>query len=157
MGAVAKIMDDMDWKILRTLQAEPELSINTLADKVGLSHTPCWRRLKKLEDDGVIAGRALLLDQAKVGLGVDVFANVRIGSHDEDTLEAFADAVESHPHIVECFLTGGESDYLLRIVAGSIEEYERFLKKVLVHMPGVASVNSSFAMRRIKWTSRMPI
>lgn len=150
-------MDDTDWKILRTLQAEPELSINALADKVGLSHTPCWRRLKKLEEDGVIASREIVLDQRKVGLGVDVFANVRITRHDEDTLEAFAEAVESHPQIVECFLVGGESDYLLRVVAGSIEEYERFLKKVLVHMPGVASVNSSFAMRRIKLTTRLPI
>ncbi|AKM08943.1 Lrp/AsnC family transcriptional regulator [Croceicoccus naphthovorans] len=150
-------MDDLDWKILRTLQAEPDLSINALADKVGLSHTPCWRRMKRLEDDGVIAGREVVLDPAKVGLGVDVFANVRISHHDEDTLEAFAAAVENQPQIVECFLVGGDSDYLLRVVTGSIEEYERFLKKVLVHMPGVAAVNSSFAMRRIKLTSRLPI
>lgn len=147
----------MDWKILRVLQAEPELSINALSDRVGLSHTPCWRRLKRLEEEGVIAGREVVLDQSKVGLGVDVFANVRISHHDEDTLEAFADAVHSHPQIVECFLVGGDSDYLLRVVTGSIEEYERFLKKVLVHMPGVAAVNSRFAMRRIKLTSRLPI
>ena len=157
MVHLRKVMDDVDWKILRTLQAEPDLSINALADKVGLSHTPCWRRLKRLEDDGVIAGRELVLDPAKVGLGVDVFAMVRISRHDEESLEAFADAVDSHPEIVECFLTGGDSDYLLRVVAGSIEAYERFLKKVLVHMPGVAAVNSSFAMRRIKLTTRLPI
>ncbi|RVQ67072.1 Lrp/AsnC family transcriptional regulator [Croceicoccus ponticola] len=150
-------MDDIDWKLLRTLQAEPDLSINALADKVGLSHTPCWRRLKRLEDDGVIAGREVVIDQAKVGLGVDVFANVRINRHDEDTLESFAVAVMDHPQIVECFLVGGDSDYLLRVVAGSIEAYERFLKKVLVHLPGVASVSSSFAMRRIKLTTRLPI
>lgn len=150
-------MDDTDWKILRTLQADPELSINALADKIGLSHTPCWRRLKKLEEDGVIASREIVLDQRKVGLGVDVFANVRLTRHDEDTLETFANAVEGHPHIVECFLVGGDSDYLLRVVAGSIEEYERFLKKELVHMPGVAAVNSSFALRRVKVTTRLPI
>jgi len=150
-------MDQTDWKILRTLQAEPELSINALAERVGLSHTPCWRRLKKLEDDGVILGRDLVIDQRKVGLGVDVFANVRITRHDEESLEAFAAAVESHPQIVECFLVGGDSDYLLRVVVGSIEQYERFLKKELVHMPGVASVDSRFALRQIKLTGRLPI
>ena len=151
------MIDDTDWKILRVLQAEPDLSINALAEKVGLSHTPCWRRLKKLEDDGVIVARAVILDGHKLGLGVDVFANLRLSRHDEDTLTSLEQAVQKHAEIVECFLIGGESDYLIRVVVGSIEEYERFLKKVLVHLPGVAAVNSSFAMQRVKLTTRLPI
>jgi len=111
--------------------------------------------LRDFADDSI--GRDLVIDQRKVGLGVDVFANVRITRHDEESLEAFAAAVESHPQIVECFLVGGDSDYLLRVVVGSIEQYERFLKKELVHMPGVASVDSRFALRQIKLTGRLPI
>ena len=150
-------MDETDWKILRTLQAEPDLSINALSERVGLSHTPCWRRLKRMEEDGVIRGRSLLLNERKLGLGVDVFANIRLSRHDAETLDAFESAVQSLPNIVECFLVGGESDYVLRVITGSIEEYERYLKKTLVHLPGVSSVNSSFAMRRVKLTSRLPI
>ncbi|WP_239805238.1 Lrp/AsnC family transcriptional regulator [Croceicoccus hydrothermalis] len=150
-------MDETDWKILRTLQADPDLSINALSERVGLSHTPCWRRLKRMEEDGVIRGRSLLLDERKLGLGVDVFANIRLSRHDGETLDAFESAVQSLPNIVECFLLGGESDYVLRVITGSIEEYERYLKKTLVHLPGVSSVNSSFAMRRVKLTSRLPI
>ncbi|WP_299308817.1 Lrp/AsnC family transcriptional regulator [uncultured Croceicoccus sp.] len=150
-------MDETDWKILRTLQADPDLSINALSEHVGLSHTPCWRRLKRMEEDGVIRGRSLLLNERKLGLGVDVFANIRLSRHDSETLDAFESAVQSLPNIVECFLVGGESDYVLRVITGSIEEYERYLKKTLVHLPGVSSVNSSFAMRRVKLTSRLPI
>ncbi|QQN75488.1 Lrp/AsnC family transcriptional regulator [Croceicoccus sp. YJ47] len=150
-------MDETDWKILRTLQADPDLSINALSERVGLSHTPCWRRLKRMEEDGVIRGRSLLLNERKLGLGVDVFANIRLSRHDAETLDAFESAVQSLPNIVECFLVGGESDYVLRVITGSIEEYERYLKKTLVHLPGVSSVNSSFAMRRVKLTSRLPI
>lgn len=150
-------MDEIDRKILRLLQAEPNLAIGALAEKIGLSHTPCWRRLKKLEADGVIVGRAVILDGAKLGLGVDVFAHIRLKMHDEQTLEALENAVQAHPSIVECFSMSGESDYVMRVIVGSIDEYERFLKKVLLHMPGVASINSSFALQRVKMTTALPI
>lgn len=150
-------MDELDRKILRQMQSDPTISIAALADAVGLSQTPCWRRVKKLENDGIIQGRALLLDARKLGLGVDVFAHIRLKTHDEATLVALERQTMIHPEIVECFSMSGESDYLMRVVAGSIDDYERFLKKVLLHLPGVASVNSSFALQRVKLTTTLPV
>lgn len=150
-------MDAMDLKILRALQAQPDLSMAELADKVGLSHTPCWRRIKKLEAEGVIVKRALLLDPKAVGLGVNVIAQLHFARQDEETLEAFENAVSKHPQIVECFSMSGESDYLLRVVARSIEDYEQFLKKVVLHLPGVSTVNSSFSLKTVKLTTDLPI
>lgn len=128
-----------------------------LAEEVGLSQTPCWRRLKLLQTSGVIARRAVILDASKLGFSVDVFAHIKIGRHDEANLEEFEAAVRGHAEIVECFSMSGDSDYLMRIISRSIEDYERFLKKVLVHLPGVASVNSSFALKSIKVTTDVPV
>ena len=129
-------MDTTDLKILRFLQDRPEASVSYLAEKIGLSQTPCWRRIKKLEDDGVISGRAVILDPKSLGIVIDVVA---------------------HPEIVECFSMSGESDYMLRVMARSIEDYENFLKKTLVHLPGVTGVNSSFVLKRVKLTTDLPI
>jgi len=150
-------MDEMDLKILRHLQDEPTIAMAQLAEQVGLSHTPCWRRLKRMEKEGIIKGQALLLDERKLGLAVHVFADVRLKTHDEETLEAFERAAGDHPQIVECFSMSGESDYLMRIMIGSIEDYERFLKKILLHLPGVAAVNSSFALQKVKMTNKLPL
>jgi Lrp/AsnC family transcriptional regulator len=150
-------MDDIDLRILRSYQARPELSMADLASEVGLSQTPCWRRLKRMEELGLIRGRANLLDAAALGFGVNVFANLRIKQHDEETLEAFEAAVRNHAEIVECFSMSGDSDYILRVLARSIEDYERFLKKVLLHLPGVASINSSFALKPVKMTTFIPV
>lgn len=150
-------LDEIDFKILRMLQSKPAVTMTELADHVGLSQTPCWRRVKQLEASGVIARRAVLLDARKLGFAVDVFAHLRIGRHDEDSLEAFEESVRGHPEILECFSMSGESDYLMRIVTRSIEHYERFLKKVLLHLPGVASVNSSFALKQVKITTDVPV
>lgn len=150
-------MDDTDKKILSLVQARPEMTTAEVAEAVGLSATPCWRRIKHLEASGVIARRAVLLNAGKLGFLVNVFAHIRIGRHDEDNLEAFEEAVRGYPEIVECFSMSGESDYLMRILARSIEDYERFLKKVLLHLPGVASVNSSFALKPVKVTTDVPV
>jgi len=150
-------MDAIDIKILRALQEDSGISMVDLALKVGLSHTPCWRRVKQLEETGAIKGRAVLLDPAVMGLGVNVLANIRLRAHDEATLEAFEQAARDRPEIVECFTMGGESDYAVRIVIGSIDDYERLLKKVLLHFPGVMSVNSHFALKCVKNTTRLPI
>lgn len=151
------ILDEANRRILRTLQQQPSLTIQQLSDIVGLSQTPCWRRLKQLETEGVIAGRALVLDPRQLGYAVGVFANVKVGRHDEETIEAFETAVLAHPAIVECFSMGGEYDFIMRIVAQSIESYEHFLKKVLLHLPGVTSVNSSFTLKQIKLTTDLPV
>ena len=150
-------MDETDLKILRRLQAEPDITVVALAEVVGLSHTPCWRRIKSMEANGIILGRALLLDAQRLGLGVDVFASLRLNVHNETTLDAFERASQDYPEIVECFSMSGESDYLMRIVVSSIDAYEKFLKKTLLHLPGVASINSSFALKRIKLTTALPI
>lgn len=152
-----KFMDDFDRKILRTLQDAPDITMASLAERVGLSQTPCWRRVKALEESGIIAGRAVLLDPRKIGLAVSVFAQIRLSRHDEGTLDALETAVRGHPEIVECFSMSGEADYLLRIVARNIEDYERFLKKILLHLPGVAAVNSSFALKSVKMTTNLPV
>jgi len=150
-------VDDTDLKILRRLQAEPDITVVALAEAVGLSHTPCWRRIKSMEADGIILGRALLLDARRLGLVVDVFASLRLNVHNETTLDAFERASQDYPEIVECFSMSGESDYLMRIVVSSIDAYEKFLKKTLLHLPGVASINSSFALKCIKLTTTLPI
>jgi len=153
----ARPLDDMDRRIMRTLQVSPTLSVADLSEAVGLSQSPCWRRLKRLETEGVIVRRAILFDPKKAGLSVSVLAHIRLRAHDEETLEALERDVCDHPEILECFSMSGESDYVVRVVAASIDDYERFLKKVLLHLPGVASVNSSFTLKSIKATTDLPI
>ena len=150
-------MDETDRKILRTLQNEPDLPIQALAERVGLSHTPCWRRLRKLEEEGFIAGRALLLDQDRLGLPITVFAHVKLKQHDERTLEALEHAVLQSHEIVECFSVTGGNDYVCRVVIESVSHYEVFLKKTLLHLPGVGEVNSQFALKRVKLTTKLPL
>jgi Lrp/AsnC family transcriptional regulator len=150
-------MDEIDLKLLHLLQAFPDLPIAQIADKVGLSHTPCWRRLKNLEQEGVIERRAVILNPKSLGIIVDVFAHLRVAQQDEETLEALEAQVQAHPEIVECFSMSGESDYMLRVMARSIEDYEVFLKKILVQLPGVSSVNSSFVLKRVKLTTDLPL
>lgn len=150
-------MDKIDIRILSILQESPDLPTSELAERVGLSNTPCWRRLKRLEADGIIRGRALILDARALGLTVNVFADIRLKQHDENTLVALEAAVSRQTEILECFSVSGDSDYLMRIITRSIEEYETFLKKVLLHLPGVASVNSRFALGCVKMTTELPI
>jgi Lrp/AsnC family transcriptional regulator, cysteine-sensing transcriptional activator len=151
------VLDETDRKLLRTLQSHPDLSVHELAERINLSHTPCWRRLKRLETEGVIRGRAVLLDPAALNLPIAVFAEIKLKQHDENTLEKLEQAVERCPEIVECYSMSGDRDYIFRIVVESVERYEQFLKKVLMHLPGVASINSSFALKCIKLTTSLPI
>lgn len=150
-------MDDTNLKILKILQETPGISGADLAQMVGLSHTPCWRRVKELEESGAISERVVILDPEIMGLHVTVFANIRLKAHDEETLVAVEQAARDCREIVDCYSTSGESDYVLKVIMRSIEEYERFLKKVLLHFPGVASVNSHFALKCVKKTTKLPI
>lgn len=151
------LMDRIDRKILGVLQDQPDLAIGEIADAVGLSTTPCWRRIKKLEAEGVIARRAVLLNPDALGLTVNVFADIRLRQHNEETLLALEQCVRQQPQIVECFSVSGDSDFVARIVIDSIASYERFLKKVLLHLPGVAAVNSRFALGCVKSTTALPL
>ena len=118
-------MDDVDLRLLRTIQSEPDLAVAELARLAGLSQTPAWRRLKRLQDEGYISGRAVLLDAGRLGLTVNVFAYIRLKHHDEETLESLEQEVHQHPEIVECFSMSGDSDYVLRIMVRSVEDYEK--------------------------------
>ena len=150
-------LDVIDRKILRAIQQDARVSNLELAKAVGLSPTPCLRRIRRLESDGVIAGYAAVLDQARVGLPVSVFAQVRMDSHDNDTLARFEETVRAWPEILECYLMTGARDYLLRIVVEDVAAYERFIKEKLTRIPGIGSIESSFALNQIKHVSALPI
>jgi len=150
-------LDKTDLKILRRLQSAPDISVTKLAEEVGLSHTPCWRRLKRLERDGIILSRVTILNGPYLGFKVNVLASLRLRVHDEETLEEFERAANSCPQIVECFSVCGDSDYVLRVIVRGIDEYESFLKKVLLHLPGVASVTSIPALKSVKVTTMLPL
>ena len=150
-------MDIVNLKILRAYQSFPELSMTELADKVGLSHTACWKRLKRMEKDGYIEGRAVLLNQKLLGLNVSVIARVKLEQNATKVLDRFEQAVQECSEIISCYSTSGDSDYHLLIVAKSIEDYEVFMKEKLAKLPHVASLNSSFVLKTIKNTMILPI
>ena len=153
----SQALDDFDRRILRVLQEDADCSMAALGERVGLSHTPCWRRVKKLEQRGVIRARVVLLDPEALHLSVNVFVEVRLARQDEDTLNEFEAAVQRIDEIVESYTVSGEKDFLLRVVVGDVADYETLLKGQLVHLPGVASLSSTFALRQVKYTTRLPI
>jgi Lrp/AsnC family transcriptional regulator len=154
---MAKEIDDIDRSILRAYQQKPDISMEDLGTKVGLSHTPCWRRVRRLEASGVIRGKSLDLDREAVGLDVVVLLQVRLKQHDERTLLDFEKRVQQQPEIMDCYSVAGDHDYFLRIVCKSAKDYEVLLKKTLLHLPGIGSVNSHFAMNEVKHTGRLPL
>ncbi|WP_439133477.1 Lrp/AsnC family transcriptional regulator [Pseudomaricurvus sp.] len=150
-------LDDFDMKILKALQENADYSMNELGDLVGLSHTPCWRRIKRLEAEGFIKGKVTLLDASRLNLSVTVHASVIVKEHNSEALEAFEASVHTVKEIVECYSTTGEKDYLLRVVVNSVEHYEKLLKHTLLHLPNVASVHSTFALKAVKYTTALPL
>jgi Lrp/AsnC family transcriptional regulator len=151
------VIDEFDRKILHALQKDANCSMAELGERVGLSHTPCWRRVKRLEQEGIIKGRVALLHPGKVGMGVTVYAYITIKSHDEKSLNAFENAVQSVDQVVECYSTSGEKDYIVRVIVDNVEHYEQLLKRTLVHLPNVASINSTFALKEVKYTTVIPV
>lgn len=151
-----QLMDRTDLKILRYLQQDASLSTADIAQRVGLSTTPCWRRIQNLEKAGVIRRRVALLDRDKLNLGVDVFVSIRTNQHNEDWLAAFARLVNEFPEVVEFYRMSGEVDYLMRVVVPDIKAYDAFYKR-LIRRTDVADVSSSFAMERIKDTTELPL
>lgn len=151
-----KVIDDADRRILHALQEDATLSLAELSVRVGLSQTPLWKRVKRLEENGVITARVALVDRAKLGLGVTVFAQVRAGAHDEAWLELFARGVRDIPEVVEFYRMSGDVDYLLKVVCADIADYDRIYRK-LIRVAPLTDVNSSFAMEQIKYTTRVPV
>ena len=150
-------LDTTDRKILELLQADGRLSINELAAKVGLSPSPCLRRVRMLERDGVISRYVAVLDQRAVGLPVSVFVSIKLESQRGEALDRFAKSIARWPEVLECYLMTGPRDYLLRVVVADLAAYERFLKQKLTRLSGIASIESSFALEQIKYTNVLPI
>ncbi len=131
--------------------------MQVLGERVGLSHTPCWRRIKRLEARGVIRHRVTLLDAEQLNLSVNVFVHVTLQSQDEHALNSFEDAVQNVNEIVECYTVSGDKDFLLRVIVENVSAYERLLKSTLVHLPSVGNMSSTFALRQVKYTTQLPI
>lgn len=151
------MVDQTDLKLLRALQADPNLSVAELGEKIGLSHTPCWRRLKKLEAERLILERNVVLDADALGLHITVFCFIRLTHHDKASMDAFESSARAHPNILQCYTMSGEQDYMLRVVASSVKAYEHLMKNELLSLPSVGQMNSSFAMSEIKNTTVLPI
>jgi Lrp/AsnC family transcriptional regulator len=149
-------MDRIDRKILAHVQEDATISIADLARAVGLSTTPCWRRLQKLEAAGVIQRRVALVDPEKVGLGLSVFVSIRTNRHDIEWMQSFTREVTRLPEVVEFYRLAGENDYLLRVLVRDIPAYDAFYKR-LIHIADLANVTSSFAMEQIKYTTAVPL
>ncbi len=142
-------LDATDRKILNLLQANGRMTNAELAERVNLSQSACLRRVARLQDDGAIAGYAMLLNQDAVGLRTNVFVEVSLTSQSTDTLEAFESAVQDVPAVMECYLMAGDADYLLRVVVADVQDYERIHKQYLSRLPNVARIRSIFAMRTV--------
>ena len=150
-------LDEIDRKILRLLQADCRLTLSEIAERVALSASPCHRRIKIMEDAGLIRGYVALVDQRRLGLPVSVFVSIKLERQREKDLEAFARAISRWPEVLECYLMTGHRDYLLRVVVEDLQAYEKFLKQKLTLVPGIASIESSFALDQIKYSIAVPV
>ena len=143
-------LDEIDRKILRALQQDARLTTAQLAERVGLSTTPCWNRLKRLETQGYIDGYVALLNQDKLGLPETVIIELTLDRHDEEMLERFGQLLTSLPEVIEAYLTTGDYDYVVKVAVESTAGYERFLREKLYRIPGIRHSRSSFALRCLK-------
>jgi Lrp/AsnC family transcriptional regulator, leucine-responsive regulatory protein len=150
-------LNKIDLKILSHLQNNARLTNVELSENIHLSQSPCLRRVRNMESSGIIKGYVALVDQNAVGLPVSVFVNVRLEKQIERALEKFEETVQDWSEVMECYLMTGDSDYLLRVVASDLAAYERFLMDKLTRVPGVASINSSFALKQVTYKTALPI
>ena len=150
------MIDRTDRKILALLQEDCTISVADIASKVGLSTTPCWRRIQKMEQDGVISRRVALADPEKINAGVTVFVALTAARHTDDWLKKFASVVKDMPEVVEFYRMSGQVDYMLRVVVPDIARYDAFYKKLIAQVD-LADVSSSFAMEQIKYTTALPL
>ena len=149
-------MDAIDRKILAVLQDNAALSVAEIGSRVGLSSTPCWKRIQRLEADGVIQKRVAIIDQDSIGLGISVFVSIETGDHSQDWLDKFAKTVTAMPEVMEFYRMAGDVDYMLRVVVRDIAGYDGFYKRLISTVP-LKNVTSRFAMEKIKSTTALPI
>lgn len=149
-------LDHIDRRLLAILQEDATVPIADLAERVGLTQTPCWKRIKRLQDAGVIMARVALLDREALDLPLTVFVAVKTGRHDEEWLKLFAEGAKALPEVIEFYRMSGEVDYLLKVVVKDIAAYDRFYKRLIATAP-LSDVSSSFAMEQIKFTTALPV
>lgn len=151
------MLDKTDLTLLALLQQDCTLSLRALSDAVHLTTTPCWKRLKKLEDEGYIRGRVALLDAEKLDLSLTAFMLIKTQQHNRDWYQQFVDTVTTMPEVMGCYRMAGEYDYLLRIQVADMKTYDAFYKRLVNGVPGLLDVTSSFAMEEIKYTTALPL
>jgi DNA-binding Lrp family transcriptional regulator len=154
---VPKSLDRLDRRILDELQADARVSNQELARRVGLSPAPCWRRLRQLEEEGFVSGYVTLLNGPAIGLPIQAYALVSLENHHPESVQQFDKVVKERPEVLECHSMSGPNDYLLRIVAASMEAYERFLSTHILPIAAVRSANTSFVLSTKKFTTRLPV
>jgi Lrp/AsnC family leucine-responsive transcriptional regulator len=150
-------LDKQSLKILRELQANSRIPSAELAERVAMSTSPCWRRQKELEETGVIERYVALVDRRKVGLPVCCFLHISLTGHTEGTVKTFEEAMNLRPEVLECYEVTGSFDYLVKLVFASMDGYHDFLHNVLVKLPGISQVNTSVALREVKYDTALPI
>jgi len=150
-------LDRFNAAILKVLQLDGRISIKNLADRVDLSTAPCWRRVKRLEEEGYIEKYTALVNPGKLGMQITAFAEISLDNHHSETVAAFDQAVKDNDNILECHSVSGQCDYLLKIVARDMQSYEFFLSKQLLQVPGIRSVNTLFSLKRQKLTMALPL
>ncbi|MBW2274752.1 MAG: Lrp/AsnC family transcriptional regulator [Deltaproteobacteria bacterium] len=150
-------IDKIDRAILEALQRDASVSTTELAKRVGLSISPCWRRIRRLESLGVIRERVAILDRDRLGFEVTVFASLKLSSHGRQSLVECEQAIASFPEVMESYAMTGDVDYLLKVVTRDIRAYERFLRERLLQLPFVREVHSQIALSQLKYTTRLPL
>ena len=149
-------MDTIDRKILAVLQQDASRSVADIGKDVGLSSTPCWKRIQRLQADGIIHKRVALVDQEKVGLGITVFVSIQTGDHSKQWLDHFAREISAMPQVMEFYRMAGDVDYMLRVVVPDVQSYDAFYKRLIAVVP-LRNVTSRFAMEKIKATTALPL
>lgn len=150
-------LDPFEIKILRELQRDASQTTAEIAEKVGLSASPCWRRIDRLEKAGIIRGRVALVDRRKVGLNAHIFAQIRLNAHGRSNLDEFSAAIRGFPEVLDAYVLMGTTDFMLRIVAKDIEAYEAFFFQRLSKLPGIQEITSTVALSEIKSTLELPL
>ncbi|MGV8988975.1 MAG: Lrp/AsnC family transcriptional regulator [Cypionkella sp.] len=150
-------LDDSDRRILRAIQTQPDITMRELGEVTGLSHSPCWRRLQRLQSEGAVSPRRFVIDPEAVGFDILVLCFIKIAHHQRDRLKAFEEAVTKVPAIMQCYSLSGEYDYVLQVVATSVKDYEATVKNAIVELPNVQSINTSFTLKRVKHSLTVPV
>jgi Lrp/AsnC family transcriptional regulator len=150
-------LDELDRKILRLMQKDASLTIAEIAERVGASVSPCWRRIQRMRTEGIILGQVTLLDRQRVGLNTQIFALVRLNAKGRENIEEFSRAIQEFDEVLDCYVTLGATDFILRIVASDVNAYERFFFDRLSRVTGIQEINSMVALSEIKSTTALPL